>query len=57
MLSTIHGIWTALLLVAFVVIVAWAFSSRRRDSFERAACSVLQDDLPQSSDNGVRADG
>ncbi|MDH3713197.1 MAG: CcoQ/FixQ family Cbb3-type cytochrome c oxidase assembly chaperone [Gammaproteobacteria bacterium] len=57
MLSTIHGIWTALLLFVFIVIVAWAFSARRRDSFDRAARSVLQDDSPQSSGHGVRTDG
>ena len=57
MLSTIHGIWTALLLIVFIAIVVWAYSARRRDSFDRAARSVLQDDSLQSTDSGGRADG
>ena len=46
MLSTVHAIWTVLLLVLFLGIVYWAFSARRRDSFDRAAQSVLDDDTP-----------
>ena len=57
MLSTIHGIWTALLLIVFVAIVVWAYSARRRDSFDRAARSVLQDDSLQRTDSGGRGDG
>ena len=57
MLSTIHGIWTALLLIIFVAIVVWAFSARRRDSFDRAARSVLEEDSMQRTDSGGRADG
>jgi len=58
MLSTIHGIWTALLLIGFIAIVLWAYSTRRRDSFDRAARSVLQDEHSlQGTHNGDRADG
>ena len=57
MLSTIHGIWTALLLIVFGAIVVWAFSARRRDGFDKAARSVLQEDSMQRTDSGGRADG
>ena len=33
----LHGIWTVILGVTFIGIVLWAFSSRRRTDFERAA--------------------
>jgi len=56
MLSTIHGIWTALLLITFIAIVAWAYSARRSDKFDRAARSVL-DDTPQGGKSGARTDG
>ena len=40
----IHIAWTILLLVAFVAVVAWAWSRRRRESFEEAANIPLKDD-------------
>ena len=43
MISMLHA---APLLVLFLGIVYWAFSARRRDSFDRAAQSVLDDDTP-----------
>lgn len=57
MFSTLHGIWTALLLIVFIAIVIWAFSKRRRDSFERAAHSVLQDENAPEETNGGRTHG
>ena len=35
MLATAHGFWTAIMLLIFIGIVVWAWSSRRRDDFER----------------------
>ena len=42
--GTLQGIWTLLVLITFVGIVAWAWSDRRRDEFERAANMPLDDD-------------
>jgi cytochrome c oxidase cbb3-type subunit 4 len=39
----IMGILTAILLVTFLGIVAWAWSKRRRDDFTAAAHLPLQD--------------
>ncbi len=39
-----HIIWTLLLLVIFVGIVMWAFSSRRKTDFDEAARLPLEDD-------------
>ena len=44
MLSMMHSIWTVVLFVVFIGIVYWAWSARRRDTFDRAARSVLEDD-------------
>jgi cytochrome c oxidase cbb3-type subunit 4 len=43
----IHSVWTVLLLVLFLGIVAWAWSGRRRQRFERAARAPLEDDDAQ----------
>ena len=50
-----HGLWTVLLLVAFVAIVAWAWSSRRRQDFDEAARLPLEeDDVVPTEDRGAR---
>lgn len=41
---TFHSVWTVLMLLAFIGIVAWAWSSKRRGSFDTAAKLPLQDD-------------
>jgi cytochrome c oxidase cbb3-type subunit IV len=42
--GTVSGIVTAILLVAFLCIVAWAYSKRRKKDFEAAARQPLQND-------------
>lgn len=42
--STIHGLWTAALLVIFIGIVIWAWSGRRKAGFDEAARIPLEDD-------------
>jgi cytochrome c oxidase cbb3-type subunit IV len=45
----ISGIITAVLLLAFIGIVAWAWNSRRREQFAAAARQPLEEDqAPQS---------
>ncbi len=39
-----HIIWTIVLFVLFIGIVVWAWSSKRRKSFEAAARMPLEDD-------------
>lgn len=45
-LGTWLGIWTVVVLIMFVGIVAWAWSGNRRRQFERAARIPLEDDEP-----------
>lgn len=42
-MGLLHGIWTLLLLLIFVGIVAWVWSSKRKKHFEQAAQIPLQD--------------
>ena len=42
----LHGLWTALLLVTFAAIVAWAWSGRRKRDFAEAARLPLEEDEP-----------
>lgn len=39
--GTLAGIVTAILLVAFLAVVAWAYSARRKQDFEAAARQPL----------------
>jgi cytochrome c oxidase cbb3-type subunit 4 len=34
---TLHSIWTVLLFIVFIGIVAWAWSSKRKKAFDEAA--------------------
>ena len=40
----LHVVWTLLLMLAFIGIVWWAWSSRRRKDFEEAANLPLEED-------------
>jgi cytochrome c oxidase cbb3-type subunit IV len=39
-----HSIWTVALLILFIGIIIWAFSSRRKKRFDAAARMPLEDD-------------
>lgn len=43
-MAAIHSIWTLLLFVVFIAIVAWAWSAHKRRDFEEAANIPLQDE-------------
>ncbi len=42
--GTLRGIYTLLLLVIFIGICWWAFSSRRKSDFDEAAALPLEED-------------
>ncbi len=48
-LSLFHSIWTIAVMIIFLGIVAWAFSSKRKDSFDEAARLPLEDDEPDGN--------
>lgn len=39
-----QGIWTVIAIVAFVGIVIWAYSGKRKEDFERAARIPFEED-------------
>ena len=45
-MATLHGLWTLVLIVIFVAIVIWAFSSKRKKQFDEAARLPLDDERP-----------
>jgi len=53
-INDLRSLFTVLSFVAFVGIVWWAYSGRRKESYEAAARIPLEDDLPPASEQ--RAD-
>jgi cytochrome c oxidase cbb3-type subunit 4 len=53
-LPTLRGIATVLLLIAFLGIVAWAWSSKRKSEFEQAANLPLGNDERPGGDDSDR---
>lgn len=47
-LPTLRGLFTLVLMIAFVGIVIWAWSGKRRKDFDEAARLPLDDDSPSS---------
>ena len=43
-ISLVQTVWTVIAFVIFVGIVIWAWSSRRKEDFDKAARSLLEDD-------------
>ena len=50
-----HAFFTVLLLVIFVGIVVWAYSSKRRKDFDEAARLPFQDEQEQTKHHGDRS--
>ncbi|WP_437880533.1 cbb3-type cytochrome oxidase subunit 3 [Pseudomonas sp. LRF_L74] len=46
-IGTLRGIGTAVVFVAFVGVVLWAYSSRRKASFDEAANLPFADEKPR----------
>ncbi|ENK2327420.1 cbb3-type cytochrome oxidase subunit 3 [Vibrio vulnificus] len=46
--GTIHSIYTVVLFVSFIGIVAWAYSKKRKESFDEAANLVFADEEKSS---------
>jgi len=44
--GTWHVVWTVLMMTAFIGIVIWAWSGRRRKDFEEAANLPLEEEEP-----------
>ena len=51
-----HSYWTILVLVAFVAIVVWAFSGKRKQDFDEASRIPLEEDDAPDADAQSRGD-
>ncbi len=52
-LNTLRGIFTALALIAFIGVCIWAWSSKRKNSFDDAANLPFADDELDQHSKGV----
>ncbi|QDP01206.1 cbb3-type cytochrome oxidase subunit 3 [Thalassotalea sp. PS06] len=41
--GTLRGIFTVIIFVLFIIIVVWAFSKKRKTSFDEAANSIFDE--------------
>ncbi len=55
MMSTINGLMTGVLLILFVGIWFWAWSSRRKESFDEMAKLPLEDSAEVQQSDTVQA--
>ncbi|MCP1267156.1 MAG: cbb3-type cytochrome oxidase subunit 3 [Aeromonas hydrophila] len=49
--GTFRGLYTLLLMAIMIGIIVWAYSKRRKTSFDEAANLVFADDEQPSADN------
>lgn len=50
-INTLRGLITGALLVAFIGMVFWAYSGKRKKDFTEAASLALEDNQPTRTDN------
>ncbi len=55
-MGVFHGIWTLLLLLVFLGIVVWVWSSRRKKHFEEAGRIPFQEEHPVSTGEDHKAE-
>jgi cytochrome c oxidase cbb3-type subunit IV len=56
-LNDLRTVWTVLSFVAFLGIVFWAYSSKRKGGFDEAARLVLDDDAGDPTARPTQNDG
>jgi cytochrome c oxidase cbb3-type subunit 4 len=52
-INDLRSIITVLVFITFIGIVWWAYSDRRKQAYDEAARSVLDDDTPPGADRGA----
>ena len=48
--SVLQSVWTVIAFVFFIAVVIWAWSSKRKNSFDKAARMALDDDKAVSDE-------
>ncbi|MER0041605.1 CcoQ/FixQ family Cbb3-type cytochrome c oxidase assembly chaperone [Pseudomonas sp. MGal98] len=54
-IGTLRGIGTAVVFIAFVAVVLWAYSSKRKSSFDEAANLPFADEADSASQHEEKA--
>jgi cytochrome c oxidase cbb3-type subunit 4 len=54
-ITLIQSLWTILVMVTFLGIVAWAFSSKRKSAFDEAARLPFEDE-PRVDNNKISSE-
>ena len=52
-MNLFHSLWTIVVLITFLGIIAWSYSKNRKSDFEAAANLALEDHLPISTSTSV----
>lgn len=50
-MNLFHSLWTIVVLITFIGIIAWSYSKNRKSDFEAAANLALEDHLPISTEH------
>ena len=52
-MNLFHSLWTIVVLITFIGIIAWSYSKNRKSDFEAAANLALEDQLPISANSSA----
>jgi cytochrome c oxidase cbb3-type subunit 4 len=55
-INTIRGALTIILIIAFMGLVVWAWSSKRKETFDKLSQMPLEEDDGQVSENNSRSE-
>lgn len=55
-INTIRGVLTIILMIAFLGVVAWAWSSKRKETFKEASLLPLEEDEKPAANEETRSE-
>ena len=55
-INTIRGVLTIVLMIAFLGLVVWAWSSKRKETFDKLSQMPLEEDDGQAPENKSRSE-
>ncbi|MEE8339937.1 MAG: cbb3-type cytochrome c oxidase subunit 3 [Xanthomonadales bacterium] len=55
-INTIRAVLTIILIIAFLGLVAWAWSSKRKETFDKLSQMPLEEDDGQAPENKSRSE-
>jgi len=55
-INTIRGVLTIILMIAFLGLVVWAWSSKRKETFDKLSQMPLEEDDGQAPENKSRSE-